>query len=148
MRATGVVSRFLPLLDVALLLLGLLMIVMMQASLTDQESVNPEAEQSIESKAGMDFIFLYAGWKDSQAGKCFLMEKGMRIGKEIRIDSKVDIDELALDSIRRKKTKNLIIFLSFSKSGWFDLWTPSRIKEIDKIWGMTIIKLYNVEGID
>ena len=148
MRATGVVSRFLPLLDVALLLLGLLMIVMMQASLTDQESVNPEAEQSIESKAGMDFIFLYAGWKDSQAGKFFLMEKGMRIGKEIRIDSKVDIDELALDSIRRKKTKNLIIFLSFSKSGWFDLWTPSRIKEIEKIWGMTIIKLYNVEGID
>lgn len=41
------------------------------------------------------------------------MEKDMRIGKEIRIDSKADIDELALDSIRRKKTKNLIIFLSF-----------------------------------
>ena len=148
MRATGVVSRFLPLLDVALLLLGLLMIVMMQASLTDQESVTPDSEQSIESKAGLDFIFLYAGWKDAQAGKCFLMEKDMRIGKEIRVDSKVDIDELALDSKRSKKTKNLIVFLSFSKSGWFDLWTPERIKEIEKVWGMTINRLYAVEGID
>ena len=148
MRATGVVSRFLPLLDVALLLLGLLMIVMMQASLTDQESVTPDSEQSIESKAGLDFIFLYAGWKDAQAGKCFLMEKDMRIGKEIRVDSKVDIDELALDSKRSKKTKNLIVFLSYSKLGWFDLWPPKRIAEIEKLWGITINQLYDVEGID
>lgn len=148
MRVTGVISRFLPLLDVALLLLGLLMLVMMQASLTDQESVNHDKEQTIESKAGLDFIFLYAGWKNSQAGKCFLMEKDMRIGKEIRIDSKIDIDELALDSKRRNKTKNLIIFLSFSKSGWFDLWPQERINEIEKVWGMRINKLYNVEGID
>ena len=148
MRATGVVSRFLPLLDVALILLGLLMIVMMQASLTDQESVTPDSEQSIESKAGLDFIFLYAGWKDAQAGKCFLMEKDMRIGKEIRVDSKVDIDELALDSKRSKKTKNLIVFLSYSKLGWFDLWPPKRIAEIEKLWGITINQLYAVEGID
>ena len=148
MRATGVVSRFLPLLDVALLLLGLLMIVMMQASLTDQESVTPDSEQSIESKAGLDFIFLYAGWKDAQAGKCFLMEKDMRIGKEIRVDSKVDIDELALDSKRSKKSKNLIVFLSYSKLGWFDLWPPKRIAEIEKLWGITINQLYAVEGID
>ena len=148
MRATGVVSRFLPLLDVALLLLGLLMIVMMQASLTDQESVTPDSEQSIESKAGLDFIFLYAGWKDAQAGKCFLMEKDMRIGKEIRVDSKVDIDELALDSKISKKTKNLIVFLSYSKLGWFDLWPPKRIAEIEKLWGITINQLYAVEGID
>jgi hypothetical protein len=44
--------------------------------------------------------------------------------------------------------KNLIVFLSFSKSGWFDLWTPERIKEIEKVWGMTINRLYAVEGID
>ena len=147
MRATGVVSRFLSLLDVILLFLGILMVAMMQASLTDQESVTPDSEQSIESKAGMDFIFLYAGWKDSQAGKCYLMEKDMRIGKEIRTDTKTDIEELALDSKRRKKT-NLIVFLVLSKSGWHDSWQGERIKEIEKIWGMTIIKLYNVEGID
>ena len=124
------------------------MIVMMQASLTDQESVTPDSEQSIESKAGLDFIFLYAGWKDAQAGKCFLMEKDMRIGKEIRVDSKIDIDELALDSKRSKKTKNLIVFLSYSKLGWFDLWPPKRIAEIEKLWGITINQLYAVEGID
>ena len=147
MRATGVVSRFLSLLDVILLFLGILMVAMMQASLTDQESVTPDSEQSIESKAGMDFIFLYAGWKDSQAGKCYLMEKDMRIGKEIRTDTKTDIEELALDSKRRKKT-NLIVFLVLSKSGWHDSWQGERIKEIEKIWGITINRLIAVEGIN
>lgn len=64
-------KSILPLLDVALLLLGLLMIVMMQASLTDQESVNPEAEQSIESKAGMDFIFCMRAGKIRKQGNVF-----------------------------------------------------------------------------
>jgi len=147
MRATGVVSRFLSLLDVILLFLGILMVAMMQASLTEQESVSPDSEQSIESKAGMDFVFLYAGWKGSQAGKCYLMEKDMRIGKEIRTDTKTDIEELVLDGKRRKKT-NIIVFLVLSKSGWHDSWQGERIKEIEKLWGITINRLIAVEGIN
>lgn len=146
MRVTGVISRFLPLLDVVLLLLGLLMVVMMQASFTEKEETNSSSE-SIESSSGLSFIFLYAGWKDSEAGKCYLLEKNMAKGKEINTDTKQDIDQLITEFKRNGKGKNVVIFLAFSKAGWFDTWGEERIKEIEKKWEVKINRLNNVDGL-
>ena len=40
-------------------------------------------------------------------------------GKEINTDTKQDIDQLITEFKRNGKGKNVVIFLAFSKAGWF-----------------------------
>jgi len=128
-------------LDVTLLLLGVLMITLMHAqfrSATGQgQPTNPLAEVA-------DFVCVYAGWKGQENGKCFLLGPDFGIVREISTESPDDIKKILHDKAERSGKTNQIVLLLFSDDGWYSAWPDSKIAKIEEVWGLRLVRVYNV----
>ena len=137
MKATGVIARFVSLLDIVLVLLGLLMIVLTQ---TQPQTPSQAADDLGAAAADVEFIYLVAGFGPRQ-GRVYLLGPGGRPGKEIQTDNSEEIDRLR----NMSPNSNQIFVLMYSKDGWFAEWDDARRAALDKAWKASVVHIYNVE---
>lgn len=140
MKATGVIGRFLSLLDVALILLGVLMIILMQAQLSSGVKQGTNQADGVSALADIDFIYVYAGWNGTENGRCYLLGADRKIGQELRTDSADDIQAV----LSARKASNQVVMLLFADEGWFSAWDGRRVAEIEQAWKIKVIPVYNV----
>lgn len=137
MSNSGVLVRFLPLLDVTLLLLGvvLLMLVSLAKNITEEVSNAKDVDQGTKAELGKligkEIIFLYAGWKDDQAGKCFQFNDDQSLG--------VAVDMAGGDWIKNPIGKGKMVALISEKGAWTAAWTPQRISKLEEKWNTKIV---------
>lgn len=141
MRATGVITRFLSLLDVALLLLGVLMIALMHAQL---RSATAQGQHSNPLTQVADFVCVYAGWKGQDNGKCFLLGPDLGIAREIRTDTPDEIKSILTTKAVNSGKTNQIVLLVFSDDGWYSAWDSKKIDKIKQTWKIELVPVYNV----
>ena len=145
MKATGVIARFLSLLDITLILLGVLMITLMQTQLRTDAKQERSSTDKMTALADLDFVYLYAGWEGAENGRCYLLDAQGGIGREIRTDTANDIQEIL--SARRGQTErsNQVLMLLFSDDGWDAAWTAEKLAEIEQKWEIRLVRVYNAK---
>lgn len=147
-RATGVISRFLSLLDVVLILLGVFLVTLMQTQLRasgkQAQRGSDGSAVSAAALAGIDFVYLYAGWKGGQNGRCYLLDADKSIGREIRTDDGSDIQELLTSRKNQNDKVNQVVLLLFAEDGWYAAWDAKRLDSLEQVWKIKIVPVYNV----
>lgn len=149
MNATNILARFLSLMDIALLLLGIFIVLLSIARYTkaaaEKETVVPSVQnmQVVLNKAAnenMSLIFLYAGSTGKRKGHCYTLEDGFIPGREIDTATDSDLRQL----IKERNAINPIIFLVSEKGAWDIDWPEKRIRAIEKTWQEKVIRVVNV----
>ncbi|MBL8868710.1 MAG: hypothetical protein JNK90_02900 [Planctomycetaceae bacterium] len=144
MKTSGVIVRFLSLLDVALILLGILLLALTQSTMSIEQEKNVAGSSDNMSPIDqLNVVYLYAGWKGDEKGKCYLLGADMKIEREISTTSKDDI----LSTIEKHEDENrpsTLLILLFDSNGWFDSWPDDKIKKLEDAWGIRVTPLYNV----
>lgn len=143
MNNANVMVRFMSLLDVALILLGVLMIALMQTTEPTPSQTNDQLVKAEPVMEQINFIYLFAGWRGEQNGRCFVLNRDMQIGDEISMRSDSDISKLLG---RRQKETPLpsVVILVFEEDGWFPAWKSATIADAEKAWGIKVIPIYDV----
>jgi len=141
-KATAVIVRFLSLLDIALILLGVLMITLMQTQLRDPP---PPKNNGIAQQADITFVYLLAGWEGKQNGRCYLLTDRLEFGQEVRTDTADDLHEILAKEKTVAERNNEVVMLFFSDEGWYAAWDVNKLAEIEKIWKIKVIPIYNVQ---
>ena len=136
MKATGIIARFVSLLDIALILLGLLMIVLTQAQMPTASHAAGDAGQAA---ADVDFVYLIAGI-GQRKGRVYQLGPGGRVGAEVRTDNSSDIDRIKSASTKT----NQVFILLYSEKGWYSEWDDKQKAALDKAWNARIVHIYNV----
>lgn len=142
MRSTGVITRFLSMLDVTLILLGFLMIVLMHTQL--RRKAEPDLPTTLSSIADVDFLPLYAGWQGEQNGRCYLLNKAWKIDREVRTTTAEDFQQILQDRKATDESGNLVVMLLFSEDGWYSAWPEEKLRQMEATWGVRIVPVYNV----
>lgn len=142
MRSTGVITRFLSMLDVTLILLGFLMIVLMHSQLRKKSQA--DLPTTLASIADVDFVPLYAGWKGEQNGRCYLLDNAWEIDREVRTTTAQDFRRILEERRPSASTDNLVVLLLFSEDGWYSSWPEEKLNEMERTWGTRIVPVYNV----
>ncbi len=119
MTATRVIARFVSLLDVVMILVGVLLIISLYADpCRRQDRSNAEANvvgpKTLAEMANLEFIYLYAGWKDEQNGRCYVLTRDGKIGKEVSTTRPDDLQRI----MKARRQKNQVILLLFSENGF------------------------------
>ena len=160
MRVTGVTSRFMALLDVTLILLGILMIALAKTQEAAQADVRGGSEaagepasrddstggspsETLAAEALADFIFVYAGTGGTERGRCYLMDANRNRLREIRTDSDGDIRSV-IES-RSARSGEPVVMLMISTQGFDWMWSPDRVHELSKVWGVGVVPVYRWE---
>jgi hypothetical protein len=147
MRATSVFVRFLSLLDVSLVLLGVLMLALTQAQLRSNAGADGPRAESLPELAGIELICLYAGWEGPQKGRCFLLNAKGEVGREVRTDTSADIEEVLGMNTRSKERPSQVVLLFFAANGWYSDWPETRLSSIEKAWKIRVMPVYNVNPL-
>jgi hypothetical protein len=136
MKATGIISRFVSLLDIALILLGLLMIVLTQAQMP---TVHRSSTDAAQAAVDVDFVYFIVG-RNERKGRVYLFGPDGRSGAEVRTDTSGDIDRLRSAS---KKTNQVFILL-YSEEGWYPEWDDERKQALDRAWNTRVVHINNI----
>lgn len=141
LRATGVIVRFIPLLDVAFILLGMMIVLMAQAQIrsTKSKDATPQNAKSIADQAGLDFIYIYAGTAGSEMGRCYELGAQQELLREIRTDVGDDMNRLL--ALRPKRTNPMVVLL-ISDQGFDAVWSDKKLSTMKKSWGLEIARIY------
>ncbi|HMO34824.1 MAG TPA: hypothetical protein PKA06_02165 [Gemmatales bacterium] len=143
LRASGVIVRFIPLLDVAFILLGMMMVLMAQASMKPKQHKKEEtvlsALQPISEQAGLDIIYLYAGTAGAEWGRCYELGPQQEILREIRTDVPDDMRRLL--ALRSKRATPLVVLL-ISDQGFDAVWSEKKLAAMKKQWNVEIARIY------
>ena len=159
MRISGVLARFLPLLDIAILLLGLFVVLSAIARETERARpgsperadgdlagaqdipANPfltgAARRFVESELAP--IWIYACCDGEFRNRCRLMEDDFVPGRVIDIDTDRDIQEL----IEVRKPRRAVIFVMIEEGG-FDRFWDERREDIESVWNAPVVWIRNV----
>ena len=150
MKTTNILARFISLMDISLLLLGIFIVLIAAARYTKAEakkSANASSDEismsEVLDKAASDnmtLIFLYAGCSGNRKGHCYTLEDGFISGREI--DTKTDSD--LRDLLKERRAVNPIIFLVSETGAWDIDWPEKRLHEIEKNWNEKVIRIVNV----
>jgi len=144
MRATGVLVRFLSLLDVALILLGVLMIALMHAQVRSAGKSGQSADGGLAEVADVNFVYLYAGWRGTENGKCFVLGPNREVGREIGTTSADDVRQLLASRPGESEPKNSVVMLLFSDDGWYSAWDAAKLVALETAWNVKVVPVYNV----
>ncbi|MBQ1455641.1 MAG: hypothetical protein IIZ25_07340 [Thermoguttaceae bacterium] len=160
MRISGVLARFLPLLDIAILLLGLFVVLSAIARQTERaRSGSPDRAGGRELSSAEDIpenpfitgaarrfvesqlapIWIYACCDGEFRNRCRLMEDDFVPGRVIDIDSDRDIQEL----IEARKPRRTVIFVMIEEGG-FDRFWDERRGDIEAVWNAPVVWIRNV----
>lgn len=142
MRATSVICRFLSLLDVALILLGVLMVMLVQVQLRGATRQVATSVQSMSNGVvAVDFFHVYAGTHGEERGKCYLVGADRKLIREIRTDS---ADGLPWTTTpQAQEQPNQVVMLLISDCGFDSMWGTERLSEMERTWGRKIVPIYN-----
>lgn len=142
MQFSRVIGRFISLLDIALILLGVFMIVLIQSTVSrNTQNFTLNQPRVIDQ---LNFVYMYAGWEGEQNGKCYLLNEKMEISRSLNDASKEEVKTL-LESRRNDSQKTDVLMLFFDDEGWFSSWADDKkIQELETRWGMKITPVYNV----
>lgn len=143
-RATGVIVRFLSLLDVIILHLGVLMMALMYAQLRSKAKPEGSPADGLSKLANVDFVYLYAGWKGPENGRCYLLGANSQIEREVGTDAADDIQNVLTARGAQKERSNQVVMLLFSDDGWYSAWDTKRLAGIEQTWKVRVIPVYNV----
>lgn len=160
MRVTGVTSRFLALLDVTLILLGILMIALAKTQEAAQADVRSggdatgqatggdqtnggQPNKTLDAESLADFVFVYAGTGGSERGRCYLMDANRNRLREIRTDTGGDIRSV-IDT-RPNRAREPVVMLMISQQGFDWMWSPDRVYELSQTWGVSVVPVYRWE---
>ena len=165
---SNVVVRFMSLLDVALILVGVLMLMLIQSSPRSlagrEDAVSWAAGGAAESAETsrqviadqIRLVYVYAGWRGDRDGRCFELTPTMKIGREISVGSDRDIRRLIARTDSRGNSRGggrregrgddsttAVVVLLFERDGWFPSWTAEKIQSLRQVWGVDVVPLYN-----
>lgn len=142
MRATSVICRFLSLLDVALILLGVLMVMLVQVQL---RGANRQAATAVRSTSdgivAVDFFHVYAGTHGEERDKCYQVGPNRNRIREIRTDSAEGLPWSVTP--QGQDQPNQVVMLLISDRGFDSMWGAERLSQMEKTWGRKIIPIYN-----
>lgn len=141
LRATGVIVRFIPLLDVAFILLGMIIVLMAQAQMRSSKpkETSPQAGKSLAETAGLDLIYLYAGTSGSELGRCYELGPQQELVREVRTEVADDLNRLL--ALRPKRGNPLVILL-ISDQGFDAVWSDKKLASMKKLWNVEIARIY------
>ncbi|HQR09430.1 MAG TPA: hypothetical protein PLN21_21590 [Gemmatales bacterium] len=141
LRATGIIVRFIPLLDVAFILLGMMIVLMAQAQMRSSKpkETAPQANKTLADTAGLDLIFLYAGTAGGELGRAYELGPQQELLREVRTDVPDDLNRLL--ALRGKKGNPLVILL-ISDQGFDAVWSEKKLATMKKQWGVEIARIY------
>ena len=144
MRATGVIVRFLSLLDVTLILLGVLMVALMHSQ-PRRPSTPENGPREIDKLGGFNlptaFLYLYAGWRGDQDGRCFELDPATgKMGPGVRTDTDDDIGRISPGGAGLTR----VVMLLFDEQGWYSGWDAKKLDEIEQAWKLKVVPVYNV----
>lgn len=148
MRATGVIARFLSLLDVTLILLGVLMITIANAQLrADRQGkgkdAGKDAAPSLQESIPADMIYVYAGTAGEERGRCYLLGPNRERLGEIRTDRPNDLEAALNKNPTAPPKANRVVMLLISDKGFDSMWDAARLSEIEKQWKAKVVPIYN-----
>jgi len=141
LRATGIIVRFIPLLDVAFILLGMMIVLMAQAQMRSSKPKDtaPKENKTLADAAGLDLIYLYAGTSGGELGRCYELGQQQELLREVRTDVADDLNRmLAL----RSKRGNPLVILLISDQGFDAVWSEKKLSAMKKQWGVEIAPIY------
>ncbi len=145
MRATGVIVRFLSLLDVAIILLGIFLLAIAQAQIRAPKKKVSAAGEAVRQAVANRFIYLYAGTQGEENGKAYLLGPDGRRLREVRTNVPDDLQQILKETTTRNDSGNRVVLLLVSPLGFDTMWPPSRLAQMEKTWGVTVVPLYNVK---
>lgn len=131
MNIKSIISRFLPLLDVTVVLLGLMIVLMTYAHFEKKKGESPSPETSLAAFAKhVDILLLHA----DPDGKCYLLSENDITQREL-VDTESDSGiRKILDDKDSKKMKLLVLF---SRPDDGDLaWPGTRVDKLEKTWNL------------
>jgi len=129
MKTSGVLVRFLSLLDVTLVLLGVVLLLLVSMAKTIADS-NQDTKAELGKLLGKEIEFLYAGWKKEQKGKCYRLNEDLTIGDSVDMNGG--------EWLKNKAGKEKVVALVIEKGAWTSAWVPSRISSLEKKWNTKI----------
>ncbi len=140
LRATGVIVRFIPLLDVAFILLGMVIVLMAQAQMRSSKlAAKQMPAKSLAEQAGLDLVYLYAGTAGEELGRCYELGPSQELLREVRTDVPDDVQRLL--ALRGKRGNPLVILL-ISDRGFDAMWSDKKLLLMKKTWGLEIARIY------
>ena len=146
MRATGVLVRFLSLLDVALILLGVLMIALMHAQIDAPAKRDPRPAGEIAAVADVNFVYLFAGWREHvDKGKFFLIGHNFEIGREISAETADDIRAILESQPGSQGRRNQVVMLLCDDDGWYNYLDAAKLRELEAVWDVNVVPISNVK---
>lgn len=156
MSFKSVICRFVPLLDIVLMMLGVLVIVMASAQVSHERNVDlAEAAEKLESwEEDHELVYqrvlssqllrgLTLVYAETASGanfdRCFLLDEDGKMKKEIPLTTAQhpsDIPEL---------TPGRTVVLLVSGAGFDSRWTPRRLSRIESLFEISVVPLYNID---
>lgn len=145
MRATGVIVRFLSLIDVALCLLGVLMF--FHVFQAHRIGSAPVKAVLVELEAGLSigFIPLYAGTSGDLEGQVFALELDNGQWKRGRRVVRRDDLEAIAKKLPEKLQSEARVLLLMSSSGFDRVWSDEKLRELEEKWGRRIVPVRHVD---
>lgn len=166
MNVSRVMARFLPLMDLSILLLGMFLIVLSIAKFNEYKSTSPVLKSEItdtrktpanlktailkQTLNTMEFLPVYGCCNSGNGrleGHCYLLDQNLYPGKEIRMDTDEDIQKIIKDS-GFKEDNMPIICLITGKGAWDASWDSETIQRLETTWNCgRIYRLINFENL-
>jgi hypothetical protein len=147
MKATSIIARFISLVDVVLILLGVLLLVLLHAQVRSQiqRSKSEDKRDEIQKVAGLDFLYFYVGWKGPEKDRCYFLDtSNLKLGREVRTDTADDIQLILKARNPKGERTNPVALLLFSDEGWYSTWDSKRIAVLEQTWKIKVVPVYNV----
>lgn len=166
MNVSKVMARFLPLMDLSILLLGMFLVVLSIAKFNEYKSMSPilkadivdSKQQPDDLKAAilkqtlntMEFLPVYGCCKSGDGrleGHCYLLDANLYPGKEIRMNTDEDIQELIRTSGFSEENMPIICLVT-GKGAWDASWDSETIQRLENTWNCgRIYRLINFETL-
>jgi hypothetical protein len=132
MRNHGVVVRFISLLDVTLVLVGVLLIVLTQTS----EGRDDNPDTPITFGLEINVIYFYGDWEGDQKGKVYLLDESWKSVKEVDTNSPEDIDQVIKTRGLNVRSDNVLLILLTNRDGWYGkAFGKKHLEKIAEVWG-------------
>jgi len=147
MKVTSVIARFISLVDVVLILLGVLLLVLLHAQVRSQvqRSKSEDKRDEIQKVAGLDFLYFYVGWKGPEKDRCYFLDTShLKLGREVRTDTADDLQLILKARNPKGERTNPVVLLLFSDEGWYSTWDSKRLAALEQTWKIKVVPVYNV----
>ncbi|MBA2226657.1 MAG: hypothetical protein WHU94_10955 [Thermogemmata sp.] len=145
MKVTSVIARFISLVDVVLILLGVLLLVLLHAQVRTQvQRPQEDKRDEIQKVAGLDFLYFYVGWKGPEKDRCYFLDTNLKLGREVRTETADDLQMILKTRHPQGERTNPVVLLLFSEEGWYSTWDSKRIAALEQTWKIKVVPVYNV----